>query len=169
MVSYLDDIPRPDCISGNSMRWMQKGFLKTTEKLYHGISQQYKPIDLNVTLSFNFELNFEYFEKFSSKQRQFYEVRIPICLAIAQLIKSLAASTHVHSCVQEVRDSKPWEDKADSGFHPIGICKMSSSPYIKWVTVVYTSLQSWSARPRRWYLITHGFCNMSRKLYTYVV
>jgi len=47
-------------------------------------------------------------------------------LAMAQGIKSLAASTHVLSCVQEVRCSMAEADELDSGFRPFGVGKIWS-------------------------------------------
>jgi len=56
----------------------------------------------------------------------FNESLSPLSVSLVQLVKALAAPTHVNSCVQKVRVRSP-EQKLDSGFHPSGIGKMSSN------------------------------------------
>ena len=52
------------------------------------------------------------------------------CLLVwlAQLVKSLAASAC--SLTRQVTGSIPGADNLDSGFHPFGVGKMSSSKYV---------------------------------------
>ena len=49
---------------------------------------------------------------------------------LAQLVKSMAAPTHVHTCVQEVRDQSPDQTIPTQDSIPSGLGKMISSQYV---------------------------------------